>query len=184
RPIDLALHPRDEVFAVLNKSEVFLANARGVLEGTRVSLGADTSAGFHGLARAPDGPRLFASTDHGHVPAFAYKDSRLAPRAKIVVQPTGARGNPGPGGMAITRDGTRLFVAVANRNAVAEVDLATLAIVREYPVETLPYEPRLSGDERTMVVSNWGGRRARPGDRTARSQDLDIVVDDRRAPAP
>ena len=29
RPIDLALHPRDEVFAVLNKAEVFLATSDG-----------------------------------------------------------------------------------------------------------------------------------------------------------
>ena len=37
--------------------------------------------------------------------------------------PRSAKGNPVPGGMAITRDGTRLFVAAANRNAVAEIDL-------------------------------------------------------------
>ena len=85
--------------------------------------------------------------------------------------------------MAITRDGSRLFVAAANRNAVAEIDLATLKFVREYPVQTLPYEPRLSEDERTLIVSNWGGRLPRPGDRTAKSQDLDVVVDDRGAPA-
>lgn len=33
RPIDLALHPRGEVFAVLNKSEVFLATTAGVRAG-------------------------------------------------------------------------------------------------------------------------------------------------------
>ena len=75
RPIDLALHPRGEVFAVLNKSEVFLAGAGGVLEGTRVSLGPETSAGFHGLAWSPDGTRLYASTDRGHVQAFTYRST-------------------------------------------------------------------------------------------------------------
>ncbi len=70
-------------------------------------------------------------------------------------------------------------MAAANRNAVAEVDLKTLELVREFPVQTLPYEPRLSQDEQTLVVSNWGGRLPSPGDRTAKSQDLDIVVDER-----
>jgi hypothetical protein len=49
RPIDLALHPREDVFAVLNKSEIFLATAEGAKQGTSVALGYETSAGFHGL---------------------------------------------------------------------------------------------------------------------------------------
>ena len=143
------------------------------------TLEGETSAGFHGLAWSPDGTRLFASTSRGYIQVFSYKDGTLKAAGKIQIQPDGAKENPVPGGMAITRDGTRLFVAAANRNAVAEVNLATLKVVREYPVQTLPYEPRLSEDERTLIVSNWGGRLARPGDRTAKSQDLDIVVDDR-----
>ncbi len=183
RPIDLALHPREDVFAVLNKTEVFLATADGVRQGTSVALGDDTSAGFRGLIWSPQGTELYASTDRGHVQVFDYMNGKLSLKGKLVVQPAGAKGNPVPGGMAITRDGTRLFVATANRNAVSEVDLTTLRFVREYPVETLPFEPRLSDDERMLVVSNWGGRLPKPGDRTAKSQDLEIVVDDRGAPA-
>lgn len=183
RPIDLALHPSEDVLTVLNKSHVFLVTAAGVREGTKVSLGGETSAGFHGLLWSPDGSRLYASTDKGHIQTFAYKDGKLTRKPKFAIKPDGARGNPVPGGMAITRDGKRLFVAAANRNAIAEIDLTTHRFIREYPVETLPYEPRLSDDERTLVVSNWGGRLPKPGDRTAKSQDLDIVVDDRGAPA-
>ena len=183
RPIDLALHPREELFAVLSKSEVFLATALGVRAGSSVPLGQAASAGFRGLVWSPEGTRLYASTDRGYVQSFAYKDGKLALRGRLAVHPAGAHVNPVPGGMAITRDGTRLFVAAANRNAIAEVDLKTRRFLREYPVETLPYEPRLSDDERTLIVSNWGGRLPRPGDRTAKSQDLEIVVDDRGAPA-
>jgi hypothetical protein len=50
-------------------------------------------------------------------------------------------------------------------------------------VQNLPFEPRLSQDEKTLIVSNWGGRLPRPGERTAKSQYLDIVVDERGAPA-
>ena len=186
RPIDLAVHPRDQVFAVLNKTQVFLADQTGVRAGTSVSLsslGGRVSAGFRGLVWSPDGSRLFASTDRGHIQMYIYESGKLKARERIKIQPPGAQGNPVPGGMAITRDGSRLFVAAANRNAVAEVDLKSLELVREFPVQTLPYEPRLSQDEQTLVVSNWGGRLPSPGDRTAKSQDLDIVVDDRGAPA-
>src|SRR6185312_5048927 len=46
----------------------------------------------------------------------------------------------------------------ANRNAIVEVDPATRQIIREFPVQMLPFEPRLTEDERTLIVSNWGGR--------------------------
>src|SRR5271166_3251876 len=47
RPIDLAVHPTKDLFAILNKDSVLLATASGVIKGTEVALGA--SAGFRGL---------------------------------------------------------------------------------------------------------------------------------------
>jgi DNA-binding beta-propeller fold protein YncE len=180
RPIDLALHPTRDVFAVLNKGLVFLAKADGEIPRTITALG--SSAGFRGLAWTPDGRRLLASTEQGHVQTFRLSGDALQPGPKLVIAAEGDSANPVPGGMAITRDGARLFVAAANRNAVVEVDLAKNRRVREYPVENLPFEPRLSEDEATLVVSNWGGRLPRAGDRTAKSQYLDLVVDERGAP--
>ena len=85
--------------------------------------------------------------------------------------------------MAITRDGRRLYVAAANRGTVVECDLRTNARLRAFPVQNLPFEPRLSEDETTLVVSNWGGRPPQPGERSAMSQDVNLVVDDRGVPA-
>jgi DNA-binding beta-propeller fold protein YncE len=179
RPIDLAVHPSGGFYAVLNKSAVFLGDATAVRPGTAVALGKDVNAGFRGLAWSPDGARLFASTDKGHVQTFLYENGRLRLGPKIQVDATAVRGNPVPGGLAVTRDGARLFVAAANRNAIVEIDLAANRPVRAFPVENLPFEPRLSDDERTLVVSNWGGRLPRPGDRTGKSVDNDVVIDGR-----
>lgn len=183
RPIDLALHPTGAFYAVLSKSSVFLGTASGVRKEAEVPLGA--GAGFRGLAWSPDGKRLFASTDQGYVQTFRFEGDRLVKAGQVAVQPKGEPANPVPGGIAITKDGTRMFVAAANRNAIAEVDLTKGdgVWVREFPVEVLPFEPRLSEDERTLIVSNWGGRIPRLGDRTAKSQDLDVVTDERGAPA-
>jgi YVTN family beta-propeller protein len=175
RPIDMAIRPNDEVFAVLNKSSVFLARRDEVVKGSSAPLGG--SAGFRGLAWSPDGKTLYASTDRGHVRSFRHENGTLTPADVIHVAPEGAKGNPVPGGLCVTKDGSRLFVAAANRNAVVEIDLATNEPVREFPVGTLPFEPRLTDDEKTLVVSNWGGRVPKEGDTTARSQDLDVVSD-------
>ncbi|WP_435008196.1 alkaline phosphatase family protein [Tundrisphaera lichenicola] len=177
RPIDLAVHPLGGFYAVLNKTTVFLGDAEGVRPGTEVKIG--TKAAFRGLAWSPDGSRLFASTDKGYIQEFRHDRGKLALGPKIALEPPGTAGNPVPGGIAITRDGARLFVAAADRNAVIEVDLATNTSIRDLPVQNLPFEPRLSEDERTIIVSNWGGRLANPGDVTSKSANLDIVADER-----
>ena len=181
RPIDLALHPTRDFLAVLNKDHVFLMSAEGAKTGTEVALG--SNAGFRGLIWTPGGERLLASTEEGHIQTFRLSGETLQSDAKIKLAPEGQSANPVPGGMAITRDGSRLFVAAANRNAVVEVDLARNVRIREYPVQNLPFEPRLTDDESMLVVSNWAGRPAQKGERTAKSQNLDVLVDEHGAAA-
>jgi DNA-binding beta-propeller fold protein YncE len=182
RPIDLAVHPSGAFYAVLNKGSVFLGTAEGLRKDSSVSLGG-TSAGFRGLAWSPDGRRLYASTAAGHIQEFLCDDGKLRAGVRLAVRPEGEKANPVPGGIAITRDGKRLFVAAAERGSVVEVDLTSNKRVREYAVQNLPFEPRLSEDEKTLVVSNWGGRPPRPGEKSSKSLTVDIVVDERGIPA-
>ena len=182
RPIDLALHPSGNFFAVLNKTAVFLATSSGVIPKTRMFL--DGNAGFRGLIWSPDGKVLFASTDQGTIRRFSLESNRLKPLPVIEVVAQGREKKTQPGAW---RDGDHpRWVAVvrgaaANRNAVVEIELKTGERVREYPVQNLPFEPRLTADEKTLVVSNWGGRLAKPGERTSKSQEIDILVDARGA---
>ena len=190
RPIDMALHPRGRFLAVLNKSGVFLLdvlpNQGGVLvldpkaePRGQVKFEA-ANAGFHGIAWVPDDKTLYASTDKGYVQELTLgDDGQLALTRKIVLQASEVKGNPVPGGIAITRDGSKMYVAAANLNAVVAIDLPTGTIARTYPVESLPFEPALTADEKTLVVSNWGGHLPKPGDLTAKSDKLDLVVDER-----
>jgi hypothetical protein len=85
--------------------------------------------------------------------------------------------------MAITRDGKTLFVACCDRNAVAEIDLVTGKFVREYRVQQLPFDVKLSEDEETLIVSNWAGRYPDEKDQKAESADALIAVDPRGAPS-
>jgi DNA-binding beta-propeller fold protein YncE len=81
--------------------------------------------------------------------------------------------------MCLSPNGTRLFVTCANRNAIEEIDMASGQAVRTFPVQQLPFEVRLTNDGKQLVVSNWAGRFPREGDRTAKSLNLDVVVDGR-----
>ena len=183
RPLDLALHPSGEFFAVLNQTEVFLCKPNSIIAGSRLSLGPKVHTSFHGLSWTPDGKRLFASTHKGYVAAMRYEKGKLQAAPPLLLTADWQKANPTPGGMTVTRDGKRLFVAAANRNSVVEIDLITDKPLREYPVQNLPFEPRLSEDERTLIVSNWGGRPPRQGEPKAKSEKLDILTDARGAPA-
>jgi len=178
RPSDLALHPNGQMFAVLKKNSVFLCRADGVVEGTEVALGAD--AGFRGIVWTPDGKRLIATTADGWIASFGYDGSKLTPGPRIDISE--GKHNPVPGGMCITKDGKRLFVSAGDLEQAVEVDLASGKVLRRFPVENIPFEAKLSEDERTLIVSNWGGRLAKASDKTAKSEDADIVVDSRGIP--
>lgn len=181
RPTDLALHPSGAFVAVLNQQNVFLADKTGVLPDSKVPL--DDGAAYRGAAWSPDGTRLFVSVSEGYIQELTLEGKRLTVGRKIAVKPKDAKENPRPGGMAITRDGAHLFVVCADRNSVAEIDPSANKWVREYPVQNIPFEVRLTPDEKTLIVTNWGGRKAEKDDEQADSGNAVIVVDPRGTPA-
>lgn len=191
RPSDLALHPTEDLFAVLSQHEVFLCTPKGILARSHTPLG-DAGAGFHGILWTgdhrgsdwwPKAMRFVASTDQNYLLQYSFSDRQLDPQGKILLTREGDKRNAWPGGMCLTHDGKTLFVAAAGLDAVVEVDIATLKRVRDYPTQSLPYEVKLSPDEKTLIVSNWGGRIPLASDTTAKSGDEPIVVDGRGAPA-
>ncbi len=175
RPTDIALHPSGQFFAVLNQNEVLLATTAGVIMNSGAKL--HDGAGFHGLAWSPDGMRLYASVSEGYVESFDLQERALKSHGRIDIRPQDAPENPRPGGMAITRDGNRLFVAAMDRDAVVEVDLRTEQRVREYSVQKLPFDVKLGEDEKSLVVSNWGGRAPSEDEPMAATGSTMIAVD-------
>jgi len=177
RPSDIAVRPNDTVFAILKKNEILLAKPDGVIAESAVSLGPDTEPAFHGLMWTPDGSRLVASTARGVLETFDYDGTKLTKGPEIALVNNSK--NPVPGGMCITKDGKTLFVAAGDLNAVVEVDLTKNKAVRSFNVGNLPFTVQLSGDERTLIASDWAGRAAKETDLTSKSASLDVVVDKR-----
>ena len=181
RPIDMAFHPSGAFLAVLNQHSVLLVSADGVIPDSGIPL--HSGAGFRGILWSGDGRRLFVSTSAGYVQQLELRGKTFAEGPRISINPSGELANPRPGGMTITRDGSRLFVTACNRNSVVEIDLAANKWVREYPVQNMPFEVKLSRDERTLIVTNWGGRDATDEDDRAGSGNAVIAVDPRGAAA-
>jgi DNA-binding beta-propeller fold protein YncE len=175
RPIDLALHPTGAFFAVLNQSNVFLATKDGVLADSIAALPA--GAAYRGALWSPDGTHLYVSVSNGIVQEYLLADRKLTAGRKIAIKPDDEKENPRPGGMVFTRDGSRLFVCACDRNAVVELAMPEARVVREVPVQNLPFEVKLSADEGTLIVTDWGGHLVQDGDDMGASGNTELAID-------
>jgi YVTN family beta-propeller protein len=115
---------------------------------------------YTGLAFSPDGSRLYLANVNGSIKVFSVnQDHEVAGLFSIALPPANApwREADLPAGLAVSRDGKRLYVALNLSNRLVELDAATGAVLRLWKTGVAPYDVVLAGDK--AYVSNWGGRR-------------------------
>jgi YVTN family beta-propeller protein len=115
---------------------------------------------FTGLAFSPDGSRLYLANVNGSIKAFAVdKAHQISPLFTIPLPAVNAVGRKAeiPAGIAVSKDGRRLYVALNLSNRLGEFDATTGKLLRTWEVGVAPYDVVLTGDK--AYVSNWGGRR-------------------------
>ncbi|HPW17236.1 MAG TPA: bifunctional YncE family protein/alkaline phosphatase family protein [Candidatus Aminicenantes bacterium] len=186
RPQALALSPDGKLLAVAGKTHALLvvdpATAR-ILQ--RVVLPAEAQEerrpevvspmildpdeegqlSFTGLVFAPNGRRVYMSNVDGSVKVFSVDpDGTVEPSHTIPLPPADAprRAEEIPAGLALTEDGGRLYVCGNLSNTLREIDAATGRALRAFDVGVAPFDVVLAGGK--AYVSNWGGRRPKPGD--------------------
>src|SRR5204862_643660 len=122
---------------------------------------------FTGLVFSTDGSRLYLANVNGSVKVFnVAPDGNVVGGFSISLPHANAprRTNDIPAGLAVSRDGRRLYVALNLSNRLGEFDAATGKLLRLFDVGVAPYDVALVGEK--AYVSNWGGRRPQPGDVT------------------
>lgn len=115
---------------------------------------------FTGLTFSPDGSRLYLANVNGDIKVFAVRpDHIIVPLSSFPLPPANAprRTADIPAGIAVSRDGKRLYVALNLSNRLAELDATTGRVLRLWKVGVEPFAVVLAG--RKAYVSNWGGRR-------------------------
>ena len=127
----------------------------------------DGQLSYTGLRFAPDGRRAFLSDVNGSVVVFdvaAGGDLRVARQIRLPDAGAARRAEEIPAGLAVSADGSRLYVCGNLSNTLLELDAATGRVLRVFEVGVAPYDVVLAGSR--AYVSNWGGRRPRKGDLT------------------
>ncbi len=114
---------------------------------------------YTGLIFSPDGSRIYLSNVNGDIKVFAVSpEGRVRGLSSIGLPAANApwRKEEIPAGLAISRDGRRLYVVLNLSNRLAEIDTNTGEMLRSWPVGVAPYGVVPVGGK--AYVSNWGGR--------------------------
>ncbi|MBL9176375.1 MAG: bifunctional YncE family protein/alkaline phosphatase family protein [Verrucomicrobiales bacterium] len=122
---------------------------------------------YTGLVFSPDGTRLYLSNVNGSIKVFEIgTNGTVRASFSIPLPPANAprRKEEIPAGLALSRDGQRLYVCGNLSNTLLEIDTKTRQVLRTLPVGVAPYDVVLVGEK--AYVSNWGGRRPTTGDLT------------------
>ena len=130
-----------------------------------------------GIVYSADGKHLYASDTSGFVlKASVAPDGTLTQQAMLELPtPSVGWGSAFPEGLALSPDGSLLYVALSRSNALGVIDLATQKIVAQIPVGNAPWGVAVNGT--SVYVTNEGGRRATPGDFTNDSSGTAVVAD-------
>jgi DNA-binding beta-propeller fold protein YncE len=187
RPTDVALSPDGRWLGVLGNNQVYLIDP---VAGKLVAQASHEGGSFTGIVFTPDGRRLLASSALGTVNSWAVQGDghlqlqdpiKLPPRQDRPLSQSGGVVAPAdklrhsvvPAGLAVAPDGAALWVVFNVDNALAQIDLASRALLQRIPVGNAPYGVVLRGD--TAYVSNWAGRRPNSGDVVGPSGDAPPV---------
>lgn len=122
---------------------------------------------YTGLTFSPDGRRIYLSNVNGSIKVFGVEpDGAVKGLVSFALPAADAprRKEEIPSGLAVSPDGKRLYVALNLSNRLAELDAADGRVLRLVDVGVAPFDVALVRGK--AYVSNWGGRRPKPGDLT------------------
>jgi YVTN family beta-propeller protein len=174
RPVDLALSPDRKTIFVKNMKNLLVVNtASWTLSQTLDYPG--SGASLHGIAVSHDGSRVYVTGSVNELYEWQVADNEVVSFSRTIALPQSSD----PCGLALSADGTKAYVCLSMKNALAVVDLAGGTVSRQSGVGIAPWNVCLSPDGATAYLSDWGGRFPSGTDLTANSAGTQVVVDSR-----
>src|SRR5579862_1111690 len=178
RAQDLAIS-RDGLVAVKNSHGIVFVDASSarIVQDLRLPKRPEYAGdlggnGMTGILWSPDGSTVWSADGFGRLySARRTAEGTFAWDPAIVLPGE----TPAPTGLALSADGSTVYVALSSSNAVAAVDVATRAVRYTIPTGTAPFGLLRSGN--VLYVSNLGGTPPSDGGPGARSGMQGVRVD-------
>jgi YVTN family beta-propeller protein len=117
------------------------------------------AAAFFGLVFSPDGKAFYASGGNEDlVYRYAWANGEARPDGKLIlaVKEADKDATRYPAGLAISPDGSRLYVAENISDSLAVLDLPSGRVLQRLPTAHYPYDV-VVGRDGAVFVSAWGG---------------------------
>jgi len=134
----------------------------------------DGTVAADGPIYSPDGKTLWVSQSADLVRLSLNSHGDVS-GLKATIALTGPHGLALPSGGALSKDGSKLYIALNGNNTLGVIDTATNTLLREIPVGNAPRQVVMVGNQ--AFVSNEGGRPADANDFTNLSYGTQIVAD-------
>ena len=174
RPVDLTVSPDGKSVYLKDDKGVTVVDA-GVWK-VRQRLSFPKSGGsMHGIVVSRNGRRVFATNAANELFVGTAADDGTLSWTQTIGLP--GKGASYPCGIALSGDERTAFVCLSRSNTLAVVDLDGGKVVKEIAVGVAPYDVVVSDDGKTAFVSDWGGRKAREGEKSADSSGTMVPVD-------
>ena len=154
-PVGLAFDPSGTRFFVVNATgAVTPVSFPGNTVGTPIPVGADPFLGVVGPAGTPAAGKLYVANfgDNGTGKTVSVVNTATNQVATTITLPTPA---VGPQGVAMTPDGTRVWVGSTQGTAVSVIDTATDSVIKTVPLSTAPGMIAFSPDGHFAYIANF-----------------------------
>jgi YVTN family beta-propeller protein len=179
RPVDIALSPDKRTLYVKDNRGIVVVDVETWKVRQELLVGRGGSS-MHGIAVSPDGSRVYFSDAGSQLrEAVVQSDGSLQWGKTIEMPKPDIGGESYPCGITLNADGSTAYVALSRSNTLAVVDLREGKVTAQIPVGVAPFAVKVSADGRRAYVSNWGGRHAKSGEKTATTSGTPAVVDAR-----
>lgn len=180
RPVDLVPSPDGRHVYVKDHRGLVVLDAASNEVMQELPFGEGTGASMHGVLLSADGRKIYATTAHTLLFEGGIDDAGVVTwLRKIRLPGPKGKGNSDAMGLALSPDGSTLYVCLSRNNTVGVVDLQAGKLVKEIPVGAAPYDCEITNDGRTLYVSDWGGRHPKAGERARPSSGTQVLVDER-----
>ncbi len=177
RPVDLCLSPDGKTAYLKCNGSLTVIDLEKWAVKQQLTL--SPGASMHGILLAPDNKHIYL-TDSQHTLHEGEIDATGNVNWSRKIELTNSKHAPSQTvGLAMPKDGKSILVCMALFNELGIVDLDSGELKNSIDTGIAPYDVVLSPDEKLAYVSNWGGRLAKEGDKTAQTAGTTIPVDDR-----
>jgi YVTN family beta-propeller protein len=179
RPVDLVLSADGKTAYLKSDQSVFVVDATSGSIQQEVKYPEQAGASLHGIALSRERSRLYVTLAQSAIAEMEVAPDGCLTLVRTIPVRIKKEGQSYPCGIAVSANGTIAYVCLSADNCLAIIDLVSGKFLDRILTGLAPFDVELSPDGTVAYVSNWGGRTAKPLDKTSGSAGTPVVVDER-----